>query len=296
MKQQKMKSTACPLCEHENFIPKVFTKDFSLTQEDFTIVECASCGLLFTNPRPSNDDIGAYYKSANYISHTNQKRGVFGFIYQFLRNRALTAKRGWINKYIKSGRLLDYGSGTGEFLNHMQHHGWEVRGFEIAEGPRNRAREMYNLDVLEPQELAKEPKKTYDVITMWHVLEHLDNLVGAAKEIVTTLKPGGLLVLALPNPESWDAKYYKEYWAAWDVPIHFYHFKKKDINLLASKLGLQIVEIINMPYDSYYVSLLSEHYKAGKKNWLKAFLIGLLSNIKAGNKNASSLTYILRKL
>ena len=296
MKQIFMNITNCPLCGSDNFESKSVIKDFALSQEDFTVVECAACRLLFTNPRPDNEKIGDYYKSSSYISHTNQSKGLFGFVYQVLRNRALALKRGWILRHAEPGKLLDYGSGTGEFLYNMQAHGWYVKGVEIAEGPRIQSQKKYGLDVLDPEEFQNEQASFYDLITMWHVLEHIDNLAESAERIISKLKPGGILVLALPNPESWDAKYYKDYWAAWDVPIHFYHFKKENINALASKIGLELVETINMPFDSFYVSLLSEQYKTGSKSWIKAFMIGLFSNLKAGKNNASSLTYILRKL
>ena len=295
MKQINMHINKCPLCEHREFRKKLITKDYSLTQEEFTIVECVGCGFLYTNPRPSEENIGEYYKSSNYISHTNQSSGLFGFVYQFLRNRALTLKRSWIEKYAKPAKLLDYGSGTGEFLNYMQEHGWSVKGVEIADGPRVKSQSKYRIEVLKPEELRSEPNTTYDVVTMWHVLEHIDDLINSVSQILSKLKPGGHLILALPNPESYDAKVYKGFWAAWDVPIHFYHFKKKDVELLAAKTGLELVKTINMPFDSFYVSLLSEQYKRGRKSWFRAVWVGFLSNLKAQKNNASSLTYVLRK-
>lgn len=286
----------CPMCGSKEFVEAHGVKDYSTSNESFTICRCNTCGLHFTNPRPNSDSIGAYYESEMYISHTNQKKGLFAQLYQYLRNKALVKKHGWINRYISTGTLVDYGSGTGEFLHFCANQNWKTIGFEIAEGPRNLAKKNYGLDVRDPKMFSDLPNESVDVLTMWHVLEHVGELTNHLNTVSDKLKINGLFVLALPNLESWDAKKYQEYWAAWDVPIHFYHFSKENIKFMAQKFGFEIVEIINMPYDAYYVSLLSEEYKSGKKNWLRALWNGLQSNLKAGKDNASSLTYILRKL
>ena len=296
MKQNLIRLDTCPICGHQNHKAYLTVKDHSTSQELFSIVECSECHFLFTNPRPSDDSISEYYKSDKYISHTNQKTGWFARVYQVMRKEALKGKYKWISKHIKAGHLLDYGSGTGEFLDFMKNKSWQVKGIEIAEGPRSQSIKNYNLEVLAPTELENFKPNTFDVITLWHVLEHVGNLNETLEELVLKLKRNGILVLALPNPESWDAKQYKDYWAAWDVPIHFYHFKKSDIKRIAEKIGLELIEIINMPFDAYYISLLSEEYKTGKKNWSKALLNGMISNKNASTDNASSLTYILRKL
>ena len=286
----------CPLCGSSDFFEKIEVKDFSVSKEVFKIVECSACLLLFTNPRPANEDIGEYYKSESYISHTNQKTGLFGKIYQVLRNRALTKKLYWIKKHSAGKTILDYGSGTGEFLNYCVNQGYCATGVEIADEPREKAISSYGLNVLAPNELESLENDFFDIASMWHVLEHVDQLVPSIKNIASKIKRNGILVLALPNPNSWDAKKYKQFWAAWDVPIHFYHFKKTNIEKLAATIGFDLVETINMPYDSYYISLLSEEYKSGKKKWINAVFNGWYSNFKAGKDNASSLTYILRKL
>ncbi len=287
---------SCPLCGATKFHQYLKTIDYSTSKEEFTIVSCDSCDFLFTNPRPNEKEIGKYYESPKYISHTNSKKGLFGRAYQIVRKQAVEKKMRWINKHTDTGSLVDYGCGTGEFLNYAQESGWNTIGFEIAELAREQAIENYGLDARDPEGFGELPNGSVDVITMWHVLEHLPNLESKMNELVSKLKTGGLLVLALPNPESWDAARYGKFWAAWDVPIHFYHFKKKNIDFIATKFGLSLVETINMPFDAYYVSLLSEEYKTGKKRWLSASINGLKSNLKAGKDNASSLTYILKKL
>lgn len=288
--------TNCPLCGAGDFKKKFSSKDFSLTRKEFTVVECQDCHLLFTNPRPGQASIGDYYKSPSYISHTNQSFGFFGKLYQAARKRALELKLTWIKKHIElPGKLLDYGSGTGEFLNLARSKGWAVQGIEIADEPRRASKSKYNLEVQSPSALGNIEDQSLDVITMWHVLEHVADLSSVMEGVISKLKKNGMLVLALPNPDSWDANHYKEYWAAWDLPIHFYHFKKKNIEFLASRFGLELVEIRNMPFDSYYVSLLSEGYVGGNFKWIKAAFIGFVSNVRSGGHNASSLTYILRK-
>lgn len=294
--KQKMKEIQnCPICSSNEFDLSLRVKDYSTSQEEFTICKCNNCGFLFTNPIPNEEEIGRYYENPNYISHTNSSAGLFGRAYQFFRNRALKQKLSWISKHKQKGLIVDYGSGTGEFLNYCHINGWTTKGFEIAHTAREMSKENYGLDVEDPNAFVNISNGSVDVITLWHVLEHLPDLQDAVELLLSKLKKEGLLVLALPNPESFDAEYYGKYWAAWDVPIHFYHFKKQDIQRLANQQGLDLIETIKMPFDSYYVSLLSEEYKRGSKNWLKAAYTGWKSNRNAGKENSSSLTYILKK-
>lgn len=287
----------CPLCGSENYAPQQKVKDYSTSEEVFTICECHKCGLLFTNPRPAASEILKYYDSPKYISHTNSKRGLFASVYQAARKMALKQKLRWIDEFItsKPGTLLDYGSGTGEFLNYARSKGWSTTGIEIADKAKASSIKTYDLTVFSPEEITSVSKASQDVVTMWHVLEHLPDLHKTPGEIFSKLKPGGLCVIAVPNHESPDAKRYKEYWAAWDVPIHFYHFGKQNIKEFAEKHGLYLVAIKTMPFDAYYISLLSEEYKSGRKNWAEALKNGFLSNLKGRKDNSSSLTYILKK-
>jgi SAM-dependent methyltransferase len=287
----------CPICGSNSITTaKIQTTDYSVSKESFNISECQECGLLFTNPRPVAEDLGRYYKSSNYISHTNQASGLFGKTYQVLRNWSIKRKFKLLDEHVVKGSLLDYGCGTGEFLAEGKKLGWRVIGMEIAEDVRKRAISTHQLEVISPGLLHNLDPASFDVITMWHVLEHVSELQIVAHQLVEKIKPGGYLVLAVPNPDSWDAKYYKEYWAALDVPIHLYHFKKHNIVDLFAKFEMQSVSVVNMPLDAFYVSLLSEEYKTGRKKWMKAFFVGLISNIKTFNRtNSSSLTYILQK-
>jgi len=223
---------------------------------------------------------------------------LFARAYQLARNYAIKNKIKLLKRFITKGAVLvDYGSGTGEFLNACSKAGFATTGIELSDKARSAAVLAFGLPVLKPSDFNQIPDNSVDVITMWHVLEHLPNLKSSLKTILLKIKKEGLLVLALPNRDSYDAKVYGEYWAAWDVPIHFYHFTKNDIDNLAKINNLEVVETRNMPLDSIYVSLLSEKYKTGKKNWPSALFTGLVSNVKGmKDKNMSSLTYVLRKL
>ena len=295
MKQIELKN--CPICGEDNLALKVESVDFSVTKESFKIDECLTCGFLFTNPRPAADDLGRYYESSAYVSHTNQSDGLFGKTYQALRKWSIRRKTQLIDQYAKKGSVLDYGCGTGEFLAECKRQEWIVQGIELNEEVRKRAAKTHKINVASPAELHAFSNASYNVITMWHVLEHVSDLKEACSEIVKKLELGGILIVAVPNPQSWDAKYYKQYWAAWDLPIHLYHFNRNNIEGLFGPMGMELLTIKKMPLDSFYVSLLSEEYLTGKKKWLKASLIGLLSNIRAiRTNNSSSLTYVLKKI
>lgn len=289
--------TSCPICGGDKFAPKTESVDYSVTKESFKIDECLNCGLLFTNPRPADEDLGRYYKSPAYISHTNQSSGLFGKTYQVLRSWNIRRKTRLLDQYAKRGRILDYGCGTGEFLAACNHQHWQVQGVELSDEVRDRAIKTHQISVIAPNRLNTLSPSTYDAVTMWHVLEHVSELKQTCSNLIEKLKPGGILIVAVPNPQSWDANYYKKYWAAWDLPIHLYHFNRENIKQLFSPMGMKVEAVKMMPLDSFYVSLLSEEYKTGRKRWVKASILGILSNISAlRTKNSSSLTYILKKV
>lgn len=291
MSQERLEK--CPVCQYNKFNDYLKCEDFLLTGETFTIVKCENCGFEFTNPRPYANELGKYYKSTDYISHSNSRKGFFNTVYQQVRNYTLKKKFRLITQKVSSGVILDIGCATGEFLNTMKSHGWKTNGIEPDDLVRKAANEKYGLEVFEENELNTLPLHSYDVITMWHVLEHVPNLNERIEQCKKLLKPEGYLYIAVPNSESYDAEIYKEFWAAYDVPRHLYHFSKETINRLLENHKMKISEILPMKFDSFYVSILSEKSKGNKLPWIKAIWNGFWSNLKASKKmNFSSLIFI----
>ncbi len=288
----------CSICKGSNFDLFLECKDHTVSHETFKIVKCNSCGFVFTNPRPGPDAIGKYYQSEDYISHSNSSKGLFNLLYQQIRRIAIQSKVKLIKSKNPTKRsILDYGSGTGEFLNAMKSEGWNTMGIE----PSLQAKEMsiknYNLDIEEPDSLSKIANENFGVITLWHVLEHVHQLGNTIEQLNRILDKNGILIIAVPNHEAWDANFYKEYWAAYDVPRHLYHFSKNDVIRLFTQLGLKLMEIRPMFFDPFYISLLSEKYLNGKPSYLNAIKAGIATT-RAGKidvtKN-SSLIYIFKK-
>ncbi|WP_418264469.1 class I SAM-dependent methyltransferase [Flavobacterium faecale] len=268
-------------------------KDHSVSKEIFDLYHDEALDMLMTHPQPSLDVLGKYYESEDYISHTDNKRSLFEKAYHFVKGIALKNKLNLINELQpKKGTILDIGAGTGEFLNVTKDNGWKTIGIE----PSDRAKGIAiskGIDFV--KDTTELENHSFDVITMWHVLEHVPDLDFQIKELKRLLKPSGSLIIAVPNFKSFDAKHYKEFWAAYDVPIHFWHFSKKAIQNLFAKENMQLEKILPMKFDSFYVSLLSEKYKTGKMNFIKAFFIGLQSNLKAKrNLEYSSHIYVLK--
>lgn len=287
----------CPICNGSNLNSFLICEDHTVSRETFNIVQCISCSFKFTNPRPSEDKLGEYYKSEEYISHSNTKKGIVNYLYQTVRKYTLLKKLQLISKFYKTGNILDIGCGTGEFLNICKKAKWNVLGIEPDVDARKMAIENYNIDVKEETELKNLTDVSFELISMWHVLEHVPRLNERMEEIKRILKNDGIIIIAVPNCNSLDAKIYKNNWAAYDVPRHLYHFTPNDIEKLALKHGLKCIRILPMIFDSFYVSMLSEKIKTGKVNLLKALLIGSRSNFSAlkTGKTYSSQIYLLKK-
>ena len=268
-------------------------KDHSVSKEIFELYYDENLDMLITSPQPDLQNLGKYYESEDYISHTDNKRSIFEKAYHFVKNIALKNKLNLINsEQSQKGKILDIGAGTGDFLLTAKNGGWKTIGVE----PSNRAKEIAKKKGIEfVEEISELENNSFDVITMWHVLEHVPNLELQIQELKRLLKTTGTLIVAVPNFKSYDAKYYNEFWAAYDVPIHFWHFSKKAIKSLFEKVDIKLEKVLPMKFDSFYVSLLSEKYKTGKMNFLKAFFVGLRSNLKASSsKEYSSHIYVLK--
>jgi len=290
---------ACPCCGSEEIVAVLSVKDYTVSNETFEIVECTDCLVRFTQNIADEQHIGKYYQSENYISHSDTNKGIINKLYHYVRNITLKNKFKIVCYQTKrtTGNLLDIGAGTGAFAHFMQSAKWKVTGLEPDDTARKVAYNKFQLNLQSPEELFKLPENSFDAITMWHVLEHVHNLDGYLNAFGKLLKPEGKLFIAVPNYTSYDAYHYKEYWAAYDVPRHLYHFSPNSIELLAVKHGMAVTAIKPMWYDSFYISMISEQYKNGKGNLLKACIIGLISNIKTfiNTDKCSSLIYIISK-
>lgn len=297
---QKVHYVQCPVCNSRN-IQKVLTaEDFTVSHEKFDIWECADCGVRFTQDVPDMEDIGHYYKAEAYISHTDTKKGFVNRMYHYVRSITMKQKKTFVENETgkKIGALLDIGSGTGSFANIMQNAGWQVTGLEPDKVARENAARLHNLELRPSSDLFILKEDSFDAVTMWHVLEHVHDLHGYWKRISRLLKADGVFIVAVPNYTSHDAQYYGEFWAAWDVPRHLYHFSPKSMDVLARQYGFQVTQHIPMIFDSYYVSMLSEKYKKGKSNNLLALAAGLESNQRAARnpKKYSSVIYIMKRI
>ena len=284
----------CPLCTSSDFTSFMSVKDYFLTKETFDLVKCTSCDFVFTNPIPALKELHKYYESPDYLSHNVKRFNLTGVVYDFLRNLNLSGKYKLISKFKNKGSVLDIGQGTGEFLHHMQGKGWTVKGIEPNAEARQFAKEKYHLDVEDESEMANLSEHSFDLITMWHVLEHVPNLELQFNEFKRLLNLKGKVVIAVPNFKSYDASFYGKYWAAFDVPRHIWHFSETAISRLAQEHNFKLVKTKPMWFDAFYVALLSEKYKYGKVNYFRAFGVGVLSNLKAlKNDQFSSKIYIL---
>lgn len=271
-------------------------KDYSVSGEKFELIYNSELELLETTPKPSLEKLPSYYESEDYISHTDSKRSLTDKLYQFVKSYALKSKLKLINSFqTEEKNLLDVGCGTGEFLLTCKNNGWNVVGVEPNKMARTLTEEKIETETIY-SELNEIESNRFDVITLWHVLEHVPDLTQYISKLESLLKPNGVLLIAVPNYKSFDATYYKNFWAAFDVPRHLWHFSQTSIKLLFSKSNFLLKKVVPMYFDSFYVSLLSEKYKTGSSNFVKAFFIGLRSNLKAmKTKEYSSLIYILKK-
>ena len=288
----------CPICNNAVFSFYLECKDYTVSHETFKLVQCDECCFVFTNPRPTKEEINKYYLSEDYISHSNNTKGFFNFVYQKVRKYAIRRKISLIDKLkVRNKTALDYGCGTGQFLNALKVRSWDVTGIEPSVEVRKDATSTYNLNIYDPSYLVELKNEQFGLITLWHVLEHVHNLNSTFSHFNRILNAKGNLIIAVPNRESWDAKYYSEFWAAYDVPRHLYHFSIKNIKQLAFANNFHVKKIIPMPFDPFYISLLSEKYKSPKTNYFHALLSGIKTSIWGMKdiKNNSSLIYILEK-
>ncbi len=289
----------CPLCGSSAVLPELTVKDYTVSQEIFDIWQCNHCLGRFTQDIPSSTEIGRYYQSDQYVSHTETKDGFIHKLYHLVRNYTIRGKVKMICSVtgLNKGVLLDVGAGTGSFASAMQRKGWLVTGLEPDATARENAKNINGLQLKETEALFQQNPGSYDAITLWHVLEHVHDLHEYLETFYQLLKPNGKLIIAVPNYRSHDASIYRQYWAAYDVPRHLYHFSPQSMQHLAHAHQFVIKSYKPMWFDSFYVSLLSEQYKTGKKKIAHAFVNGLRSNLKSfrHEQECSSVIYVMEK-
>ena len=284
----------CPICQSEKFATELSCVDETVSRETFEIVRCEECGFLFTYNIPEKEKLGRYYQSDEYISHTNSNQGLFNKLYKLVRSITLKRKVGLLGD--ETGILLEYGSGTGELLAACKAKGWMCTGVEPEEKARKKARKNHKLELIETSEKIDFDENSIDRIMLWHVLEHIGELQETLKNFKRWLKKDGVILIGVPNHKSWDAMHYRENWAAYDVPRHLYHFDKNSMKTLLNQHHLEIIKTKPMWFDAFYVAILSEKIKSGRKKILKGMIIGLFSNLRAlfVNQEFSSQIFIVR--
>lgn len=292
-----MTTAACPVCK-SNATRQVLTcRDYTVSKENFDIWECSNCTLRFTWPVPDEKAIAPYYQSDTYISHSDSGKGLINKFYKGARNYTLKWKLQLVKSVarLQTGKLLDIGAGTGAFVNTMAKAGWNCTGLEPDAGARKVAKKNYGITPQASENLFTLPEQSFDVITMWHVLEHVHRLHEYIEQIKFLLKPGGIALIAVPNYTSKDAEHYGPFWAAYDVPRHLYHFSPQAMRTLVEMHGMEVRETKPMRLDAYYIAMLSENYKTGKSNLMGAVWNGFNANM-AGNEDKekySSLIYVV---
>lgn len=273
-----------------------FCIDYSVSNEQFELLYNKEKDMFETKPKPNKENLANYYQSEAYISHTDSDKTIIEKLYKFVKSFTIKSKVNLIQKLnTEEKNLLDIGCGTGDFLVEALKKSWIVTGVEPSIKAKKLAGKKLNCQSQIFSDIDEIKNSTFDVITLWHVLEHVYDLDLFLKKIKELLKPNGIIIVAVPNFKSYDAKYYKQYWAAYDVPRHLWHFSKEAIKSIFFEINMQVVQVLPMYFDSFYVSLLSEKYKTGKTRFVNGFFIGLLSNITAlYSKQFSSQIFIIK--
>jgi 2-polyprenyl-3-methyl-5-hydroxy-6-metoxy-1,4-benzoquinol methylase len=290
----------CPLCGSEKISVPFSCTDNFISKEVFQLARCGDCGFEFTQDYPEENEIGKYYESDDYISHSDTSKSLSDKLYRLARSFMLRRKSNIVRKLtgLKTGTILDIGSGTGHFADTMKSAGWQVKGIEINEKARNFSMANFGLDVIAPEYISALQSERFDIITLWHVLEHFHDPFKYASEIRRLLKPDGVCIIALPNSSSFDAWHFSKFWAAYDVPRHLWHFNPSTFRIFASKTGFMVKKILTLPLDLFYISILSQRYSGSRLPFLTGIVVAKMYTFASFFKKerSSSLIYILRKL
>ena len=294
-----LKIDTCPLCSGQQLEHALTCTDHYASGEKFEVVRCVHCGFLMTQNAPIEAEIGKYYETPEYISHSDTQKGLMNRVYHWVRKFMLSRKVALVKRASKrsKGTLLDYGTGTGYFADAMTQKKWIVKAIEKSPQARVFAKERFGLSVDDETKLPSYPTNTFDVVTLWHVMEHLEHLNEMWETLHRILKDKGVLIVAVPNPESYDAKKYKEWWAAYDVPRHLWHFSPSVMQQFGAKHNFVLEERYPMPFDAFYVSMLTEKYKKNSLSFVKGLWTGIWAWFSALEKKerSSSMIYVFRK-
>ena len=273
-------------------------RDHLVTGERFEIATCDGCGLGMTEPQPDLEVIGRYYESADYLPMTNVGRGPVARVYRAVRRVTVRLRLGIVARSAPrvGGRLLDVGCGTGEFLAHARGAGWRVVGVE----PSARAAEQaarHGIPVRRTTDLELHDELPFDAITMWHALEHMHEPGIQLERAARLLAPGGCLVVAVPNHDCVDAEAYAADWYAWDVPRHLWHFTPATLGQLLARHGFAVEGLHALPFDPFYIALLSELRGRRKHNVVRAAVVAVRSAIAARRDpaRASAIVVVARR-
>lgn len=288
----------CPVCQSNEFEHFMNVPDWLVSKKSFELSRCSKCNFVFTSNAPRPEEIGPFYESEEYVEHSDTNTGVIYGIYHYARQLMLGYKFKRIKDLTSGKKLLDVGSGSGYFVNHMKNKGYDVTGVEISDKAVKLCSEKFGINAHSPKDfLANKLDKDYDLITLWHVFEHVYTVDEYFKLFSESLAEGGALILALPNLTSKDAAMFKEFWAAYDTPRHLWHFSPNTLELLANNKGFTLERKYKLPLDPFFNSMVSASYM--KKFTFLPFTIlkGLWSfTLSLFNiDKSSSLIYVLRK-
>lgn len=289
----------CPVCNGNKFSPFLTCTDYFVSGEKYQLKKCDSCDFKITENIEDEENIGKYYQSEEYVSHSNTSKGLINSVYHNVRKYMLKQKRKLVENVSATakGQILDIGTGTGFFLNEMKQKGWQITGTEKSSDAREFTKQEFGLNILPTEELFNLKENSFDIITLWHVLEHIHKLNENMEQLSRLLKTNGKLIIAVPNHTSYDATHYREYWAAYDVPRHIWHFAPEQMQVFGEKFGFSLSNVRAMLFDGFYVSLLSEKYKKSKLPLLNGMFHGKISwftsLLKPGK--CSSVIYVFEK-
>lgn len=289
----------CPVCLSDRITLYLKTFDRLHSGEEFSLFRCQACNFIFTQDHPDEKEAGKYYESDDYIAHNDRAGGAYNKIYLIIRSIMIKRKKRMVRKitYLKSGNLLDVGSGTGYFAGVMKRAGWNVTCIEPNKRARDFAAEVFNLNMISYDQTTSLPDSCFDCITLWHVLEHLHNPYDYIATLKKLLKPSGIMMVALPNSNSLDSHHYVHNWAAWDTPRHLWHFNPDNFRLFSGKAGLHISEVKSLPFDVFYISILSERNRGTAFPLIKGMIKGLLFTMRTffRKDKSSSQVFVLHK-